>query len=154
MDVQSLRDNDSLEVHILPHRLDFSIYNTQRHTTWNHTRETHIYTFYIHMFLFFIIFWHRCLNSTKNSGPQARHLLNSRETTNIIFMLPLNPSWGITNQGRQQYEVKYSKVIWLFFSSFLVNLAVSSALIVSLGVCIALRHLLAMWFIRSSRYLL
>lgn len=117
------------------------------HTTWTWMRNL---TF-VFGFFWPHTFKHFCLSSTKNSGPQAWHLLNSRETTNIIFMLRLNPSWG--SQSRVDSSVKGSKALWGFFL-FLFFLAnqVSTALTVCLCVCIAYRHPSAVWFIRSRRY--
>lgn len=121
------------------------------HTTWMLTLNLQLPVLKMHTLCFFF-FWphtfqHFCLSSTKNSGPQAWHLLNSRETTNIIFMLRLNPSWG--SQGRVDSSVKQSKALWIFF--FWAN-RVTIALTVCLGVCIAYRHPSAVWFIRSRRY--
>lgn len=70
-------------------------------------------TFAYHTHYWSHTFKHFCLSSTKNSGPQARHLLNSSETTNIIFMLPLNPSWG--SQNEVDSSMKQSKELWNFF---------------------------------------
>lgn len=94
------------------------------HTTAAYTTWIHIFSFYkIYLTFFFLSPF--CLSSTKNSGPQAWHLLSSRQTTtNIIFMLPLNPSWG--SQSVVDGSMKQSKELCLLF--FFVNLVLPLSL--------------------------
>ena len=91
-------------------------------------------------------FKHFCLSSTKNSGPQARHPLNSSETTNINFMLPLNPSWA--SQNGVDSSMKQSKELWiiLFIYYFFASIWFSLLSLLCLAVCVAFRHLLPWWF--------
>lgn len=86
--------------------------------------------------------YHFCLSSTKKFSTTSAELQRDH---GYHFHASPQSLLGIAMRERQQYEAKYY--------GFFVDLEVSTAFTVSLGVCVAFRHPSALWFIRSRSFL-